>query len=115
VKKYGQEKLSDAEAAAKEREYVFALESLAELEKTFQGNEVGDTAKKRTAELKKDKAVQAELEAQKLLDKAEVYLKDKKYKAAAPFLKGILGQKKYADTKAREKAQKKFDTIKGYL
>jgi hypothetical protein len=115
VKKYGSNKLDEAEALAKEREYVFALETLAELEKGFKGNEVGDTAKKRTADLKKDKAVQTELEAQKLLAKAEDLLKEKKYKPAAKYLKGIVGQKKYADTKAKEKAEKKLDTIKGYL
>ncbi len=112
---YGKQKLDQAALLVKERDFADAVALLEEIEDTFKGIEAGDTAKKQLSALKRNKDAKVELTAQRYLDKAEGYLKRKKYKLAAKYLRALVSSKKYGSTKVAERAEKKLDAIAGYL
>jgi tetratricopeptide (TPR) repeat protein len=113
--KYGEDKLATVAELVKDREYAYAMETLVLLDKMFKGTPTGDTVKEKLSALKKDKTAKLELTAQKYLDKAEAYIKNKKYKLAAKYLKAIIGSGKYGETKVAEKADKRLGAISRFL
>jgi thiol-disulfide isomerase/thioredoxin len=112
---YGKEQLERAEAAVKEKDFAEALEKFSALEKSFKGLDAGATAKKRSYELKRSKAVKLELAAVSYLKKAEAYIKQEKYKTAAKYLQALVGNEKYKDTKAAVTASERLESIRSHL
>lgn len=112
VKKYGDDKLAEANELAKDKFYIDAIQLLGTLDKGFSGHEIGNKAKARKSELTGSPEVKLELAASQELDKAKDLIKQKKYKPAATILRGITESKKLKDTKARDLAEKALQGIR---
>ena len=115
VLRYGKDQMQAVEDAIKEKEYAYAMEQLAKIEKGFRGLDTGTEARNRLAELRKDGDVKLELAAAAYLTRADAAIKKKDYKGAAAILRGLVSSKKHAETKAAQDAAKKLDAIKEHL
>jgi hypothetical protein len=114
VKAYGQSQLDMVDSHAEAGNYSGGMELLGSLEKSFKGTEIGDAAKAKRSEWKKDKTVKAELEGEKLLAKAQALLRDNPKGAASVLLKITKG-KKYEGTKARAAAEAKLSGLEAHF
>jgi thiol-disulfide isomerase/thioredoxin len=115
VQKYGETRL---ERAMKLKESGYASDFMAALTKIqieFKGSDVGEKAKATTDELKKDKDFKVELQACEIFDRASDLIRQKKMKQAAPLLKALVDEKKFAEVKIRAQAEKKLASIKPYI
>lgn len=115
VTKYGQEKYDEALKLEAKKLYPEILDELQALQVSFKGHELADKAKQKADELKKDKTVKTELTAADMFAKAKDFIKQKKYKQAAPILRELSEGKKFAESKTKDRAQKELAAIKTYL
>lgn len=103
---YGKSLLELADKRAGEGRYDDALALLERVEREFRGHDLASEAAKKKKELAADKATQLEMEAAKILVKAEALAQAGAYPAAAAEAAKVAKGKRYAETKMKVAAEK---------
>ncbi len=106
---YAKDKQTQAEEAAKAREYAEAVELLTELGRQFKGHAVGTAADEKVKGWKADAGIQKELKAGQMFAQGGALEEKFQFAQAA----GLYAQitKAHAGTRAAEKAQESLDRI----
>jgi hypothetical protein len=113
VTAYGRSQLELVEGYANGGSYAKAMDLLESLEGDWKDTGIGDQAKEKRSDWKKDKTVKAEIEAEKYIEKAEELLSAKNERAAAALLMKVTKGSKYEGTKARAKAEQMLARLTG--
>lgn len=111
IKAYGQRKLDLVDRYADGGSYTAGMDLLAALSKKWRGTEIGDAAKAKSKEWKRDKTIKAELAGEKILAKAEALARAKNPAAAAKLARSVANGSKYAGTTCQARAQKMLDKL----
>ena len=113
IKNFARRSFAEVAACERDGRYNDALFTLDLVAKLFKGRKEGTRAKELKAKWLKDKTIKAEIEAGRILEKAESLASAGDKKKAARLLKQLARSKKFADTKARKRAVERLHAL-GY-
>lgn len=104
IENFARRSFAEVSACERDGRYSDALFTLDLVARLFKGTKEGTRAKELKAKWLKDKAIKAEIEAGRILEKAESLASSGDKKKAARLLKQLARSKKFAETKTRKRA-----------